>query len=326
MKREDFWQALRGQHKFLTWMDKNPKQWTQCTSFAVVHPDHTFMCPQTNCFASMAEYYNKNTANQPDLIQGKPGNGRGSVAFIVGIQKDYKDYYGDEDKGPGKKRGAAEDLKYLDWVINRSPWSKAFVSKSAKYATLKRSVIMDAKAPSNLMVGGGVAIRRLWETLRIKKAWLDAVEAGVNEDLAYFLAASSQYTNNNKSIKWGEAECGHMNLAVQSMDLADLKAFLEHKPWHLNKSYSEDQSYQGYSNMFVKEKDRYKVGTAHVWIANNFPWKDEVAQKVDADAVANPFAAARPVRRETDYADVKTAWAKWAEFQHVLFKEIGYAQ
>lgn len=277
------------------------------------------MCPSTACFASMGHYYNnKYMEKQPD---GK-GNGPGAVAFIVGLNMGYGHAYEVED-GDEEAEAAqtdSEDVRYLDWVLNRSPWSSAFCSKDAEWCFKKRSVIMEMDVPSNLMVGGGVAVRRLWETVRIKQHWLDLTKAGVQEDLAYFLAASIQ--RSASLLNWEGAEVGHMNLAAHYMTKEDLLAFLKHKPFHLNNSYAVDQSYQNYSKMFVK--DHNLRGTANEWISACFPFKDEVADK-PANVLANPFAKA-VVREERagNWIDYDKGVQRWAEFQHKLFKEIGY--
>uniref|UniRef100_UPI00015543C0 hypothetical protein ORF070 n=1 Tax=Pseudomonas phage PA11 TaxID=347327 RepID=UPI00015543C0 len=93
-----------------------------------------------------------------------------SLAVISGLQPKYI----------GNLLNTKEGEAYLDWLLNRSPYSKVFVTKSAKDAIKNSCIIADSSAPSNLLAAGLVASRRLWEANHILIVWHDLVHAGMN--------------------------------------------------------------------------------------------------------------------------------------------------
>ncbi|MNZ65598.1 hypothetical protein D3C78_837950 [compost metagenome] len=204
-----------------------------------------------------------------------------------------------------------EALMFLDWLLNRSPYASAFVTKSAHEALYHKATISDAFTPSNLMAAGMVASRRLWEYAFVTRVFCDLVKVGVNEDLAYWLGhiAAGSF-NRSGSFNWSSSKSGHCSVDTCTSTPDSLKAFLEHRPANLSKTYNESWYYYGYHEMFGGE-----LGGITPWIHNNFPYKAQVGVKK-----VNPFKA--------DVLDSSCSYQHaietMATFQHTILEHIGY--
>lgn len=285
--------ALKAVKPYLKFMGGNlgeRTKWKCNTSFYIVYPDKAVPCAHTACFSGLGGTYVKRT---------------GAVALIVGIHNGYE-----SSNLPDEVR-----IKYLDWLLNRSPWRKGFVTKVAKTAHRRRYVIQDTTVPGNLMVGGGVGLRRMWETIHIVQRWYDLSVAGVNETLSYYLACSSTGAPGGNIYFGTRLDGGHENLFVDTLSDKGLLNFMTDK-FKPNGSYQKTNEYRGYSDMWNE------VGTKQIgrWINQNFPYKE--VEKVNV-ANLNPFSAAKPVIA-TPGRKYEKGIERMVEFQHKIFKEIGY--
>lgn len=239
-----------------------------------------------------------------------------SIAVISGLQSDYK----------GNLISKEEGVAFLDWLLNRSPYSEVFVTKSAKDAIKNSCIIADSNYPSNLLAAGLVASRRLWEYREIVIAWYDLVKAGMNEDLAYWVAHKAQCRSDRTgNISFTGCSFGHCSMNPDLFDRKALKAWLNHKVVNPNQTYSQSTHYNYYDRMYsnldklivegywVKEPED-SIG---YWLNNNFDPKKK-------DGVNNnPFVKALPkVGGACKYADGIKAMA---EFEKKIMEEVDRA-
>lgn len=248
------------------------------TSFALVAEEGVFLNPMNNCFASLAKYYaNEGKKVDEGFLRNSP---KDNFALLVGLNLEYS---------TDRQRHEVTDeesVRYLDWLCNRSPWCRAFVSKSARQAYKQRTVVLSTTVAGNLMGGAGVAVRRLWERPIILRVWLELTARGVPEALSYYLATCA-YTGYKQPISWGNAEIAHHNLAVHNMDAGALVAFIKGKPEFVKDSYASGATYDGYSHMWGEG------GRFQDWIVKNFPTKPIKDGAVEeAKVMTNPFAKA----------------------------------
>jgi hypothetical protein len=248
------------------------------TSYALVAEEGVFLNPTNNCFAGLSSHYNTQGQKVGEgFLREKP---KDNFALLVGLNLEYlKDRERHEITDE-------ESIRYLDWLCNRSPWHKAFVSKSARRAYKQRTVVLSTTVAGNLMGGAGVAVRRLWEYPIILRVWLELTTRGVSEALSYYLATCA-YTSYKQPISWGNREVGHHNLSVDSMGAEAVVSFIKGKPDLVKDSYASGATYDGFSCMWGKGVE------FQTWITANFPTKpikDGVAEEVKV--MANPFAKA----------------------------------
>jgi hypothetical protein len=82
-------------------------------------------------------------------------------------------------------------LRFLHYLLNKSPYAEAFISKSAGQALKNGYVLVSLDAPANMAVGGMIALRYgCWEYDTTSKVFNDFVAAGVDEDAAWLTCAS----------------------------------------------------------------------------------------------------------------------------------------
>lgn len=246
-------------------------------------------------------FFSSNQACHAGLnLSGWGENGPGGVAVASGLMQ------------PKEKETLWEDeaLKYLDWLLNRSPYACTFVSKSPQQALLDKFIISSGHHPSNLMAAGLVASRRLWEYHVIARVFCDLVDAGVKEDLSYYLAHIALCNFSQKGIiRWDGTNRGHCSFDTERFDWCVLHNWLNHKPIKLNQNYLDNSNYLGYDAMFGGGRGE----TVGSWIHKNFPYKG------NAKGAANPFAKALAADLSCDYWDgIKIM----AEFQHKIIEKM----
>ena len=234
------------------------------------------------------------------------------IGVVSGLQEKYK-----QSHGPGKWSDTtdAEKVMYLDWLLKRSPYASAFLYKSGRNALKNKCVVVRANVPSNVMAGGLVASRRLWEYSNIAVVWCDLVKEGVDESLAFYLAHLARSCPTRKgSISWDSVDTGHKSLDACYMSAKDVKRLLDNTPVTLNDNWDVNAYYQGYSGMFTKDRARGAeiLGTR---ISTLF---DKAAVPVDVKN-NNPFLAAGVVRR-VPYAEGIKVMAELAKT--VIIEEV----
>lgn len=211
-------------------------------------------------------------------------------AVVNGFQTDYNGMNG---AGKWGDTSLEDKALYLDWLFNRSPYASTFISKNAVRSLNYGFSVSDCATPSNLMAAGLVATRRMWEYPYILRVWVDLTKAGVNENLAYYLAhlASCKVEGTGK-ISWNNPVYGHCSIDSHVWGVDSVKNFINNAPKKLNPLYTEDIHYSGYGRMFTEKGS--ERDPLYQWINANFLYKDE--QKEEDK---NPFKAARVVEVST---------------------------
>lgn len=310
MKREHYQIALKARKVFREILVKNKKY----------NGHHSLQ----NSMASVAAVYLDDKVYKNHLMistnqachAGLQSLHIGSIAVISGLQPKYK----------GNLINKKEGVAFLDWLLNRSPYSEVFVTKSAKDAIKNSCIIADSNYPSNLLAAGLVASRRLWEYSEIVIAWYDLVKAGMNEDLAYWVAHKAQCRSNRTgNIGFTGCQSGHCSMNPNLFDREALKAWLNHKVVNPNQTYSQSTHYNYYDRMY-SNLGKLKGGGYLVdapedsigyWLDNNFyPKKKDGVNN-------NPFVKALPkVEGACKYADGIKAMA---EFEKKIMEEVNRA-
>lgn len=221
------------------------------------------------------------------LSRGYEDHPEDRFAVVNGFQTTYNGMNG---AGKWEDTNLEDKALYLDWLFNRSPYASTFISKNAIRSLNYGFSVSDCATPSNLMAAGLVATRRMWEYPYVLRVWVDLTKAGVNENLAYYLAhLASCRVDGTGVLSWNKPAYGHCSIDSHTWGVDSVKNFINNAPKKLNKLYTKNINYDGYGMMFTK---KVHEDSFYRWIHGNFPYKGE-QKEVDH----NPFKAAR-VERE----------------------------
>lgn len=226
----------------------------------------------------------------------------GTLAIVSGLMKPQAAYVLDED----------EALMFLDWLLNRSPYSEVFITKSPHEALLHKVIVSRTDVPSNLMAAGLVASRRLWEYPEVARVFCDLVKAGVDEDLAFWLGHIARCSfNRSGNCDWNSSKNGHCSMNSHAFGPKAMVNWLSHKPTSLNKNYNEAVRYSGYAEMFGED---YGLDQ---WVHKNFPYQKGAVKSL------NPFPLDGGIdaNKTCKYTDLIGGMV---DFQHKIFDHIGW--
>jgi hypothetical protein len=224
----------------------------------------------------------------------------------------------------GRPLSKEVELWFVDYILNRSPYSETFVSKDAAECLQEQMTISSGDHPSNLLVAGLVALRRLWEYTTVVSVAYSLVQHGVNEDLAFVLGHLAQVVEDPKPtsiLQWTACKAGHCSLNPAWMDFKVLKNFLEHSPKKLNPLWSAGHGdYHGYDEMYGKAVDHRN--NIYEYVKKNFPY--DLYSGKPAVFNTNPFAASLPKANEgkgkgAQYDKAISVMAEWAK-THLMEK------
>lgn len=237
MEMEVYRHIIKSRGEMLAALNNNDRKWNQTACISIVYPTMAHISTNQACHAGLRDI---------TYVRGYQDFGS-PIAVVSALMKPYEKEMLLEE----------EAFMYLDWLLNRSPYSSVFISKDVHECLLHKAIIADANHPSNLMAGGLVASRRLWEYPTVARVFCDLVKEGTNEDLAYILAhyCTTSFDRSGK-VDWSCVRGGHCTIETSAVTQAYVKNFLAHTPTDLNKPYSESYSYYGYSNMFLGKGPR----------------------------------------------------------------------
>lgn len=154
--------------------------------------------------------------------------------------------------------------KFIDWLLNRSPFSSVFITKSSDIAMRKRRVVLSAKHPTNLLQAGLIASRTIKEWPYKLNMWYELTERGVEESLAFAISHPFQMDATKVFIDTGF--CGHCVFDSDSHTVGTIKNFTENKPVHLTENYEVNRNYQGVHALFTPENTvKYADATYQYW-------------------------------------------------------------
>lgn len=217
------------------------------------------------------------------ILRGHPAK------FIINGLQDGDDY-GDNI---GRILPKEVEVWYLDWLLNRSPYADAFITKDAVKALEERIVVSSGDHAGNYIGGSIVSLRLLWEHTYAAQAAYDLHQAGVAEHLAFLLGHTIQVERKIKEdsvTEWSANTSWHSSIDVGCMGFKGIKAFFKHKPTYVSDNiYSKAGQYEGYSRMYQSEGESLTDCIRH-----NFPfhlYKDGPPPPTST----NPFMASKKV-------------------------------
>ena len=202
-------------------------------------------------------------------------------------------------------------LPFLDWLVNRSPYAPIFLEKDLDWIR-QYGLIVGVKESSNLVWGGLITSRVMWEFPACVRIWQDLVDALVHPNLAFVLCynlysdqGTSQILQDGKRgrlpVRLNNLNAGHSSLIPFSMTKETLKCFVTGTlpknsyllpPWedhHENKNkITINLSPAG---------SQYDLGWFGLWLKENYRYDCEEANRT------NPFAGAT-TRKSDAYPDV----------------------
>lgn len=291
MEMNHYRQIMKGREELITALNNSThhQAWSHMTGINIIYEDSTHISSTTVCHAGLDRSYEHDD------------KGEGAIAVVSGLMK---------PRG-GRLLEEEEALIFLDWLLNESPYSSTFITKSAQEALHYKTIISSAFHPSNLMAAGLVASRRLWEWEQVVRVFVDLVKAGVNKDLAFYLGhIFSGNFSREGNCNWSADTHGHCSMFPSKLDLYN---YLNHKVVYPNANYSENTAYSGYDEMY---------GDNHIgsWVHGNFPYDGKKEVKA---AFPFPKDVGKGKAAQTDY---KGLIEGMVDFQHSIFKHIGYNQ
>lgn len=195
-----------------------------------------------------------------------------------------------------------ESVQFYDWLLNRSPYANAFVSKDADESFNKHKyAVMNVSAPANMLQGALITTRQPWEHHNVVKVFCKLVDRGVDENTAYILGSLFRESTGD-SLTYGMQMAGHFNLDLAVMKVADCISFVRNTPYKLTKPFNEGGEPMAVHDMFIgKGKDS----------ARNYAKKlVGLAGAKKGTLQTNPFAAAKRVETESVSYDDLASYVK----------------
>ena len=144
--------------------------------------------------------------------------------------------------------------KYLKWLFNRSPWAYTFYNTDPPAEG--EFVYSRTDVPSNLMVGGLIAFRAIYEYPHIIGHWSWLVRKGVNETYAFILAHSMSYQKKEIKCVLGSPD-NHHAVAGISMSDKSIKRFCKGKMAIANLNYVSGEAYSQVNGAWGAESTGY---------------------------------------------------------------------
>lgn len=178
------------------------------------------------------------------------------------------------------------ELWYLDYILNRSPYSDTFITKDAEKALEERLVVSSGDHPGNLVGGAIVSLRLLWEHTYAAQSAYDLVKSGVDEDIAFLIGHTIQVERRitpGSITRWTSTLNWHTSIDPNLMGIQEIKNFKARKLVSPNDTYSKCGVYTGYCAMYGID-----YNSLHNLILTHFEM-DSVDYLVKS---SNPFTAA----------------------------------
>lgn len=148
---------------------------------------------------------------------------------------------------PGSQ-GVKDYLKYVDYILNRSPWKHCFLPTKAHIA-LRYGLYMDVSQPIDQIAGALVALREGTEYNHKVGIFLDLVKKGVSEDVAFLV--SRFYLKEGKKKEYQFNNGSNHSVLYGSMHKGELFHFIK-------KGYKDDPDAKPYA----EKNSSYTIWTA----------------------------------------------------------------
>jgi len=196
-------------------------------------------------------------------------------------------------KNPKYKRA------YLDYLMNRSPYQSAFLSKDVDVCLEQDAIAITGHVPSNLMAGACVATRSVWERAGgLVYIFCELNQRGVPEDVAFMLAQTATISSGDegRTIRWNRNSEDHHPFCPLPFTWECLKNFLTHTPAQPNKTWAESSNYRGLNKLFLsypEGQSNKRAGEVMKFIIDGYAGKSEVVTN------NNPFPRPAPPTSNT---------------------------
>ena len=136
-------------------------------------------------------------------------------------------------------------IRYLNWLINYSPYRFIFHTKSGKEA-FELGLVCKTKISSNLIVGGLIAVREVTDIPSKIATWYKLTELGVPASFAYYMSYLLYYRLKENTFELTNIPEWHRSLDVNSISKKAIKNFLLGNIKINNKNFLYDNI--GYTN------------------------------------------------------------------------------
>lgn len=184
------------------------------------------------------------------------------------------------------------NLVYLKYVMEESPFRSVFMN-TFEEAVGDSTVVVTSEAPSNLMVGGLVCTRYLWEFPHHIRLFNDLVDSGIEKGIAFLFLHFFNYSTTDSSqlltLRYGSG--GHEVMDPLNEEFDYCKNYLEDNPkslnplFHVASKYSEPYSIHGIWRTRKNTQDSLREFIHSVW-------KDALSSKNHNTPCLNPFKKA----------------------------------
>lgn len=138
--------------------------------------------------------------------------------------------------------------EWIKWVLNDSPYSAAFLTKSVTTA-LTKGVITTSEVGGDMMVGGLHLYRNMWEsrTATYMKLWWELVRKGMDPHYAYILSHRFQKVGRGWRMY---ALSSDDSVDLSYMSVENMKRFKMHAPYNSRQPYNVSPHYEGVWRMY----------------------------------------------------------------------------
>lgn len=178
--------------------------------------------------------YNDGTVST--MLTGQP-----CFAAVKRLMSDGSNYWGNDKKdvkgiayfvfthnfvGRGTKP-TIQNLHYLGWLLNKSPFASLFVTKKPSDAW-KTSIIIDADCSPQKVISAAISVRYLYEYPHLINKWVK-YSYYMPKNLAYMLLHLTYWKKGDKQFVLAAIDEGHMATRPDCLTQLHLKTFVEGK-------------------------------------------------------------------------------------------------
>ena len=148
-----------------------------------------------------------------------------------------------EVKGHYKEHKHPEAFKaYVDYVINRSPWKGAFITRTTD-EVISSGIALDVNKGVNYVVSAAVALRIGHEYMHLAKDFFELSSSGCPEHLAFLTASMCNGYHCKGQYELGGQNGAH-HILSSGMSLDNLKAFFFKGEANMGDAFNKSQRYK----------------------------------------------------------------------------------
>lgn len=133
-------------------------------------------------------------------------------------------------------------VKYVDWMVNHSPWHDVFLTKDAEKIVSDRVFVASTEVPSNLLLNALSAMRLPTEYRNVLPFFLGLTDAGLDPCASLVMACAVCGSRGSYTVN--TYHDGHKPFGSDQISVEMLNNLRGNKRLHLNALYTKNQSYQ----------------------------------------------------------------------------------